>query len=707
MSSQPASLSAEDRAILDEEEALLSRARAALQAAEERLSDDGGSELRSIEALRALRDEAASASADDLPPLLLEMNVRQRLLERGGREPLPDWRAPYLAHLRVREGSATKDYLLGRSSFLDPPSGIRIVDWRIAPVARIFYRYREGDEYEESFPGRTAEGVVEARRIVVIAGGVLVRIIGDRIVLTRGDDGHWMRSGRDAVALSLGGAGTATRPGALGVGIGTGSAGGPLDVTALLDAEQFAAISAPPEDALLVLGSAGSGKTTVALHRLAHIAAREPKNYPLARMGVVVPEEGLARLSRRMLQPLGVGKTQVKTLDAWSHDLARQVFGDPIPRICMDAPALVSGLKRHPALYDALRERFAGLKEGTSLKRLRRLLADAFSDRSFLGGVVAASGGGLPRGGVEETVRHTMLQLAEPGEKQVRHIIDPEMKRAVDNRAVWEATPDELAGTLDVEDLPILLFLRAWSGSLAGFYAAHLVLDEAEDFALFELFVLGKLLGDTGSVTLAGDEAQQTSSSFAGWSRSLETLGVSGVRTCRLAVSYRCPRPVADLARGILGHLAPAAEARTWREGAPVGRFEFPSEQQAELFVADAVRDLIQREPRASLAILCHDSDTARRCYELIHELPEARLVLHGDFSFDPGIDVTDVDNAKGLEFDYVVVPDASVEAYPMTDDARRRLHVAVTRTSHQLWLVSGGTPSPLLGDPTAREPTV
>ena len=83
--------------------------------------------------------------------------------------------------------------------------------------------------------------------------------------------------------------------------------------------------------------------------------------------------------------------------------------------------------------------------------------------------------------------------------------------------------------------------------------------------------------------------------------------------------------------------------------------------------------------------------------YELLRERPEARLVLRGEFSFDPGIDVTDVDSAKGLEFDYVVVPDAHAEAYPLTDESRRRLHVAVTRTSHQLWLCSGGEPSPLL----------
>jgi DNA helicase IV len=60
-------------------------------------------------------------------------------------------------------------------------------------------------------------------------------------------------------------------------------------------------------------------------------------------------------------------------------------------------------------------------------------------------------------------------------------------------------------------------------------------------------------------------------------------------------------------------------------------------------------------------------------------------------------VDVTDVASVKGLEFDYVVVPDASLRAYPDTDEARRRLHVAVTRAAHQLWIAAIGTPSPLL----------
>jgi DNA helicase IV len=128
-----------------------------------------------------------------------------------------------------------------------------------------------------------------------------------------------------------------------------------------------------------------------------------------------------------------------------------------------------------------------------------------------------------------------------------------------------------------------------------------------------------------------------------------------------------------------------------------VGRFDFPTDAHAHLFLAGAVRDLLEREPQASVAVVARGPDVARGIHRLLADLPEARLVLDGDFSFRPGVDVTDVESVKGLEFDYVIVPDASAAVYPATDEARRRLHVAVTRTSHQLWIATVGTPSPLL----------
>ena len=168
-------LRAEERALIAEEESLFERARAAIDRSEERRAKERvaertqPSELRSVAALRDLREEA---------------KVRHRLVQRAPAAPLPDRDAPYFAHLRVRESladgrTAVKDYLLGSATLLDTTASVRIVDWRVAPVARIFYRQREGDAYEESFPGREVEGTVEARRVVVFEHGRLSRIVLD------------------------------------------------------------------------------------------------------------------------------------------------------------------------------------------------------------------------------------------------------------------------------------------------------------------------------------------------------------------------------------------------------------------------------------------------------------------------------------------------------------------------------------------------
>ena len=696
-------LTAQERQILDQELSLLSRVQTSLtaaRAAQARAAEAARLRPDAVEVVRALRSEAATASEDDLPVLLHELSVRQSLLERGPKDALPDAESPYIAHLRLLEGGQHKDYFLGQKSHLDSALGVRLVDWRVAPVARIFYGYREGDEYEEEFPGRVAEGSVEARRIVVIEGGELRKIVSDGCLLTRESSGEWQGQTRASHAIEGGGAGSAVRA----EGLASAGKHAP-SVTALLDAQQFSAVSAPPEQPLLVLGSAGSGKTTVALHRLARIAALDPERYPLERMQVIVPEEGLARLSRRLLAPLGMAEARVQTLDDWALSFAQRVFGARLPRPCVETPALVSSLKRHPALYAALRTRLAARKKSRaqpSIKRLRRLLAEAFSDREFLNAVVDGARGTLSRAAVDATVRHTMLQLADSVDKQLAAVVDPRRLRALDGRHIAEGTPEALAGSVDSEDFPIFLAILAWQGQLGSAPAGHLVLDEAEDFSLFELCVLGRLQGPHKSITLAGDEAQQTSSSFAGFDASLAEFGAQGAQICRLAVSYRCPRPIFELAQHILGDLASPAAKSAARDGVPVGQFAFPNTEVSDLFCVGELVDLAEREPEASIAVIAHDAEAARRFHALLPERARARLVLAGEFCFDAGIDVTDLDNVKGLEFDYVLVPQVNDGVFPPNDEARRRLHVAVTRAVWQLWLVSGGNRSKILADAKA-----
>ena len=73
------------------------------------------------------------------------------------------------------------------------------------------------------------------------------------------------------------------------------------------------------------------------------------------------------------------------------------------------------------------------------------------------------------------------------------------------------------------------------------------------------------------------------------------------------------------------------------------------------------------------------------------------RRVAKQDFSWEPGVDITDVRQTKGLEFDEVILLETTATSYPATPAARHAMYVAATRASHQLWCVASEAPSPLV----------
>ena len=122
-------------------------------------------------------------------------------------------------------------------------------------------------------------------------------------------------------------------------------------------------------------------------------------------------------------------------------------------------------------------------------------------------------------------------------------------------------------------------------------------------------------------------------------------------------------------------------------------------------FLSHALGELIRAEPTASVALIARHPEQARLYYEALAEaeVPSLRLVADQDFAFTPGIDVTDVRQTKGLEFDIVILLEATEASYPASDDARRLLHVAMTRAAHQLWVTYTGVASALLPEELRR----
>jgi DNA helicase-2/ATP-dependent DNA helicase PcrA len=742
------------KSVIGEEEALHALVRTSLENAMPR------KQSQSTRArMTSIRGELGEAGADDLATLAAEASRIRLTAAVQDQIETPDPEQPYFAHMQLESDRGLRDILLGQCAYFDSKRGISIIDWRAAPVAQIFFQYEEGDDYEEDFPGRSVEGVVRKRRMLAFDRGELVQIQTPKVSLRRQSDGHW---GGDPAGRSPrleGGEGGSL----VQQTIGTGLTGMKLPVvSSLLDAQQYEALTIEADRPLLIVGGAGCGKTTVALHRLAHLAYQRPDLYARDRMIVIVPEEGLVRLTRALLEELGMHEIAVSTVDNWFKEQAQRLFPQLPSRIADSAPASVIRLKRHPALaarlgqlateagqacaaeidrqlpvasdfeaayrqcedafprqrlQAALQEVLGGRPEAET-RKIREVFEQAMrnfndprvdrerllGDRLLIQDVIDAADGDLPGSLLERYFARFRVQYSRTTDEQYADVA-ASRRRALDGQSLDAGSPDEDAGSIDVEDFALLLELHfqktgqltSDDGSLSTY--THMLLDEAQELSEVELKVLGHAVASTGTITVAGDPAQQigVGSVFKNWDHTMQMLGQGQAAPVTLATSYRCTRPIVEFAHAVLGPLAPNEVPVTPRAGAPISRTELSNEMQLAIVLGDALSDLLSREPMARVAIIAREDGTAHSLYASLCQQLSVRLILDGQFTFRPGIDITSVAHVKGLEFDYVVIPDGGEQTYPSDPVSRRMLHVASTRAIHQLWLLSTGGWSTLI----------
>ena len=767
-----------------EEERMLARVLASLAArgaATRPLAPDGrrayGDEMV------ALRDEIAEARLEDVPALVAQMERLQEVAATRGdlQTFLVDPASPYFGHLRLRErvagrGEVERDVLIGRATFVDAAARVNIVDWRHAPVSQLFYRYTEGSDYEERFGERDVEGDVVARRTLTIENGVLLRVACPQGVWARANGAaRWQRTDVPAHALA-GGQDTAARP-ARGV-LGAAPEGRQAldrrlpEIAALIDPRQFDIITARGSGVVVIQGGAGSGKTTVGLHRLAYLAFTYPSEFPARQLTVITHGAALAAYIGQVLPSLGVAGVRAATFSGLAARALRAELPWLRAAVVDDAPPAVTRVKSHPALLHEL-ERLAADYRGkrgsraavelwadllTDRGRLLALLRDAaempLSERDVIDAHaimtdrVAAVLARDPREGGEARpakkdarrkrtkarkraaapeplspdMHWTAMGLAQkPGQRTVDSDLPEGVRRveggddADDDQNVRGATgidglpTDDDLPTLDADDVAMLLRAsQLLRGAKHPF--AHLFVDEAQDLSPMKLSVLiGRTAGGTSggkripSITLAGDTSQRLflDNGFGDWRGVLAHLGLAHVAVEPLRIAYRSTREIMTVARAAMGPLADPEAPEAPRHGAPVEVFRFPGVGAGVAFLAEALRDLAAREPRATVALLARYPEQADRYHEGLRraEVPALRRVRAQEFAFRPGVEVTDVRQVKGLEFDYVVMLDANATSYGRDDESRHLFHIGVTRAAYQLWLVATAAPSPLLAD--------
>jgi DNA helicase-2/ATP-dependent DNA helicase PcrA len=597
---------------------------------------------------------------------------------------------------------------LGKQSFFDRYGKVLVIDWRDAPISRLYYEYETGEFYEEEIRGRDRTGVVKSKRQVDTTGGKLCKIVDRGMLLVRAEDGSWRRADGGVSSMSSKEERADHRL---------------PEITALISRDQFRAVTHPESSIVLLQGGAGSGKTTVGLHRIAYLAYQDPERFQPHRILVVMFNRSLQQYISRVLPELGIGASiHVETYHSWAGKLFRAVRLQA--SYSQDAtPHEVARVKKHPAMLDLVDRYLQRLLinsrnwlleqldrgGGTSSKEVGELLHASnrfevfFSTISTHPSFAAHSQTEATKQLLSRLIKrlndhlldfHTILTDRELLEETLGHELS--IKNGMDQFIQWQMKLRS-ENRIDFADTGILLWLLQRKG-IAGVRPdyAHVMLDEAQDLSETELATLLYAADERQSITICGDMAQKikgdvsfdSSEGFAGFIRSQqERTGTNRLHSDTLIVGYRATRPIMELAWHILGKKTAMAIPR---EGEPVEILQTNSHQETVGRAKIILEKYLQASPSGLVAVVCRYKADADRVYEDLKtlNLPALRRHERDDFSFKPGIVITNAHQVKGLEFSAVLVINPSVTQFRDDRQDRMLLHVVITRAADRLWIV-------------------
>ena len=360
-------LSAEQAKVLEEEKQLLLLVKQGLLmlAAEDKESNISNLQLENI---IELRDSLADTLPEDVPAVMAQME-RMVLLhsQQDSHNSASGYNldTPYFAHIRLSENNRVRDLLIGNQNCFSTHLPCPIVDWKNAPISQIFYRYREGEEYVEDIGERELEGELITRRMLLIENGNLMRIswpggVLEDLASEQGVSNKWHLVSQKTPRLESGQEKTLDE---LQVPEKSSSnsekttdlsfSGYRVDkhlrqITALVDPQQFEVITHSESGIILIQGGAGSGKTTVALHRLAYLMTKKPQYFKPKTVLPIVFGPALANYMSRVLPALGVNGVSPWTYHKWVSGLRQRALPELPGNYAENTPMDVIELKRHP-----------------------------------------------------------------------------------------------------------------------------------------------------------------------------------------------------------------------------------------------------------------------------------------------------------------------------------------------------------------------
>lgn len=590
--------------------------------------------------------------------------------------------SPYFARIdfRLKDVDDEYKYYIGRFAF-DYEDELLILDWR-SPIASMFYDYEIGVAGYDA-PIGWVDGEITRKRQFKIKNGKLEYALESSINIQDDILQKELSHTSDEKMKSI---------------------------ISTIQKEQNQIIRNDKADTLIIQGVAGSGKTSIALHRIAFLLYRFKDKISANNVIILSPnkvfgdyisnvlpelgEEPLCELSfeniaevqlERIINfesernPLETNDAKwservrfkstldfVKLMDSYIKQMPNKIF---IPQDYIFGDFI--------AKSDWIQSRFDAYNKYPVKRRLEKVAED-IRYRFETDNIMEED---LPR--VKSILKNLngMLKI-----KNTLLLYKDFFKQM--NISNMFVMPEKK--TLEWSDVyPFIYIHAAYEGLQEDKVIRHIVIDEMQDYTPIQYAVINLLF--KCKKTILGDFGQLVNPNHTHTLDDMKQLYDDG-ELVMLNKSYRSTFEIINFTKKIqdISSLEPIE-----RHGEEPALLKCNNEQDEINKIKIEIEEF-KKSDNATLGIILKTDNDAKAIYDVLREEYSVHLISSESSSFTKGVSITSIKMSKGLEFDEVIVPSVNNKTY-YSDYDRSLLYIACTRAMHKLKLTYVGTLTQLI----------